>query len=100
MSIVLLALHLALDVSLTDKIVLLRQCFYTLVFFCLPNKDNYKTLERFLQCLIFVLFVILHIKFIHYKVILTTACKTTELLAFSEDHIAARRMLCPPAPVK
>lgn len=100
MSVLLLALHFDLDISLTDKTCLRRQCFYTLVFFCLPNKGNYKTLDRFLPCLIFILFVILHIKFVHYKVILTTACKTIELLAFFEDHIAVLRMLCPPAPVK
>lgn len=96
----LLALHLALYISLTDKTVLLRQCFYTVFFFCLSNKDNDKTLEEFLQCLTFILFVILHIKFIQYKLILTSAFKTIELLAFSEDHIVAVRMLCPPAPSK
>lgn len=100
MSDLLLALHLALYINLTDKTVLLRQCFYTLVFFCLSNKDDNKTLERCLQCLTFMLFVILHIKFIYYKLILTSAFKTTELLAFSEDHIAAVRMLCPSAPSK
>lgn len=101
MSDLLLALHLALYISLTDKIVLLRQCFCTLVFFCfsLSNKDNYKTLERFLQRLTFIFFVILYIKFIHYKWILISAFKTIEL-AFSEDHIAAVRMLCLPAPSK
>jgi len=43
MSDLLLAFHLAFYISLTHETVLLRQCFYTLVFLCLSNKDNYKT---------------------------------------------------------
>lgn len=40
------------------------------------------------------------IKFIHYKLILTSAFRTLKRLAFSEDHIAAVRMLVLPAPSK
>lgn len=44
--------------------------------------------------------VILHVKLICYKSVLTSAFRTIEILAFSQDYIAAVKILCPPAPRK
>lgn len=46
------------------------------------------------------LVVMLHIEFLHYTLILTSAFRTLQILAFSEGCIAVVRMLSVPAPSK